>query len=374
MKKIDVMHLQCTIGAGGGPDKTILLTPKYVNKEEFNTVVVYIRKTVDRNFFIGERVKGLDINYHEVEDRIQIDLKSLMQIKKLLHLYNIEILHTHGFKADFYGLFLKRVHKMKLVTTTHGWNATTWREKLFMFLDKNVLKYFDRILVVNRRQREYLILKGVRDRKIVMIQNGIDTDQFKRDGGGETFQELPCLEKNGFRIGYVGRLSGEKGITTLLQAMKRLVSEYDGLRLALIGEGPLRQYLESYSRKLGLQKCVTFTGHIDDIKNVYRQLDLLVLPSETEGMPNVVLEALAMEVPVVATNVGGLPEIIETGSNGILVEPGDVEGLTRAIATLIMDGNLREKFALEGRRTVCERFSFERRIRKEEDVYRQLVS
>lgn len=369
-----MMHLQCTIGAGGGPDKTLLLTPKYVNREEFNTVVVYIRKTADQNFLIGQRAKKLNINYHEVEDRIQIDLKSLMQIKKLLHLYNTEILHTHGFKADFYGLFLKRVHKMKLVTTTHGWNATTWREKLFMFLDKNALKYFDRIIVVNRRQGEYLISRGIRDRKMVLIQNGIDTDQFKKDGEGETFQQLPCFQKDGFTIGYVGRLSGEKGITTLLEAMRRLMDRHDGLRLAVIGEGPLRGYLENYSRNLGLQKCVTFTGHIDDIKNVYKRLDLLVLPSETEGMPNVVLEALAMEVPVVATNVGGLPEIIESGSNGILVEPGDVEGLTQAIATLIMDGNLRKKFALEGRRTVCERFSFERRIRKEENVYRQLVS
>lgn len=374
MKKIHVMHLQCTIGAGGGPDKTILLTPQYVNGDEFNVVIVYIRKIADNSFLIGERAKKLNINYHEVQDRIQIDLKSLMQIRKLLHLYNIEILHTHGFKADFYGLFLKRVHKMKLVTTTHGWNAITWRERLFMFLDKNVLKYFDRIIVVNRRQREYLISKGIRDQKIVLIQNGIDTNQFKRDGDGETIQEFPFFQNDGFTIGYVGRLSGEKGIKALLEAMKKLVNRHGGLRLVVIGEGNLRGNLENYSGNLGLQKYVTFTGHIEDIKNVYRRLDLLVLPSETEGMPNVVLEALAMGVPVVATNVGGLPEIIESGSNGTLVEPGDVEGLTQAIDSLIMDANLRERFALEGRKTVCERFSFERRIRKEESVYRQLVS
>jgi glycosyltransferase involved in cell wall biosynthesis len=221
---------------------------------------------------------------------------------------------------------------------------------------------------------EHLLSKGIPDRKIVVIHNGIDTDEFRRDGNGETFERLSCFPKDGLTISYVGRLSSEKGIKTLLEAMKNLVNRHDGLRLAVIGEGPLGQYLESYSRKLGLEKCVIFTGHIDDIKNVYRQLDLLVLPSETEGMPNVVLEALAMEVPVVATNVGGVPEIIKSGSNGILVEPRNVEGLTEAIGSLIMDGKLRKKFALEGRRTVCERFSFEQRMRKEEEVYRQLVS
>lgn len=373
MGKTNVMHLRCAIGAGGGPEKTILLLSQYVNREEFNMVIVYIRKSKDHDFSVGERAKKLSINYHEVEDRIQIDLKSLKEIKRLLHLNDVHILHTHGFKSDFYGLFLRRAYGMKLVTTAHGWNPTTARERFFFFLDKKILRHFDSIIVVNQWQREHLMSKGIAEGRLTLIHNGIDTSEFRRNVNGDVFGQSPYFRKDYFTIGYIGRLSGEKGVKKLLKSMKLLMAHHSNLKLLIIGEGPLREYLENYSNNLGLQHSVVFTGLIADIKNVYNHLDLLVLPSETEGMPNVVLEALAMEVPVVATNVGGLPEIIDSGSNGFLVKSEDVNGLAEAIDVLIKDEKLREKFASEGRRTVCERFSFEQRMRKEENLYRQLI-
>lgn len=373
MGKINIMHLRCAIGAGGGPEKTILLSSQYINTKEFNTAIVYIRKSKDHEFSVGERAKRLNINYHEVEDRVQVDLKSINEIKGLLRLYNVNVLHTHGFKSDFYGWFLRKVHQMKLITTTHGWNPTNTRERFFFFLDKKILKYFDSIIVVNQWQREHLISKGIAEERLALIHNGIDTNEFKTNGHGETCDRSNFSKQNDFTIGYIGRLSGEKGIETLLKSMKVLIGRHSNLKLHIVGEGPLRKHLENYSNSLGLHHSVVFAGLINDIKKVYKHLDLLALPSETEGMPNVVLEALAMEVPVVATNVGGLPEIIKSGSNGILVEPRNVERLTGAIGSLIMDAKLRERFALEGRKTVCEGFSFEQRMRKEEEVYRKLM-
>lgn len=373
MTKFNVMHLRCAIRAGGGPEKTIFTSPQFINKNEFNMIIVYIRKMTDKTFLIGDKVKDFDIIYHEVEDRIQIDIKSLLAIRKLLYSYKIDILHSHGFKSDFYAWFLRKTYRVKLVTTAHGWNPTTLRERLFFSFDKMILRYFDSIVVVNERQKDHLISKGIPKEKIIVVHNAIDTNKFRTNPA--RISRSPTIDfcKDSFVIGYIGRLSQEKGVDKLINSVFLLTNNHKNIRLFIIGDGPERSSLEAYSKKLGLQEYVVFIGYIKDIENIYMNLDLLVLPSLTEGLPNVVLEALSFGVPVVATNVGGLPEIIKSGSNGLLVDPGDVIAISEAIGTLILNDNLREKFILEGRKTVCDKYSFKQRMKKIENVYREVM-
>ena len=175
-------------------------------------------------------------------------------------------------------------------------------------------------------------------------------------------------------VGAVGRLSPEKGYDLLIHAIDRLVRDGIDVGLVVVGEGKERGRLEALAAELGLEDRVRLPGFSADAIPWYEAMDAFGLSSHREGLPNVVLEALSMEVPVVATRVGGVPRLIRHGENGLLVEAGSVGQLTGALETILSDRSQSERLSHEGRHTVTTRYSFESRMEKIAKLYDDLLA
>lgn len=205
-----------------------------------------------------------------------------------------------------------------------------------------------------------LRLEGVRPGTIVQIPNGIDLDRFR-----------PVVESSrpARRLVTVARLRQEKGLEVLLDAMAILVRSHPHLALTMVGDGPMARDLANRVTALGLDHHVTLPGHTPHVAEALAAADLFVLPSRSEAFPNAVIEAMAMGLPIVATNVGGVPELIDHGRSGILVPPDQPEALAGAIADLLLRPVFARALGRAARETVLGRYSFDRMVHQFQNLY-----
>ena len=221
-----------------------------------------------------------------------------------------------------------------IVATNHNWLTSHWKLRVYRRFDSLLIRHFTRIVAVSEDVGEKMLKYGVPKEKIRIIDNGIDLTRFDDTGSPTAIREEFGIKKGVRVIGTVGNLGAEKGHVYLLQAAKGIVSNDESVKFIFVGEGPLRVSLENEASKLGIRDNVIFTGFRTDIPNLLSGMDIFVLPSVIEGLPMVLLEAMAAEKAVVATRVGAISKVVNDG-NGILVEPRDVAGLEKAIIRLL---------------------------------------
>jgi glycosyltransferase involved in cell wall biosynthesis len=286
----------------------------------------------------------------------------------------VRIWHGHDYKSNALGLLLRKFWPMHLVTTMHGWVQQTQRTPLYYKIDQWCLPHYASVICVSNDLYESARKCGVPAERCVLIENGIDAEQFACRRSLEDAKLALGLPVDRLVIGAVGRMAPEKGYDLLIQAVHKLITDGEKVDLFLIGDGEERQKLVGLAAELGIAGHVRFAGYCSDPRPFYEAMDVFALSSLREGLPNVVLEALAMEVPVVATRVAGVPRLIEDGVNGLLVEPGSADELARGLARLLGDSALRERFQCEGRRTVERRYSFAERINKIAAIYDRLLA
>jgi glycosyltransferase involved in cell wall biosynthesis len=304
--------------------------------------------------------------------RGRMDLNALQQLRHVLIQDGVKILHCHGFKADFYGLLTGRPLKIPLIATSHLWTKSSPVIRWYERLDGLCLRFFDRVVAVSSPIRDELVRAGVPGKKVTVIPNGLYVDDFSHNGRGVLRSELGLGEEE-IVIGTIARLSPEKGHGHLLRAARAVLQEEPKARFLLVGDGPLRRTLEQEVAAMGLTGSVIFGGERTDMPEVYALSDLIVSASLREGFPLSILEALAAGRPVVATRVGGVPEIVQDGVTGILVDPGDEVGLAKAILGVLRDAPRRRALGRAGRKVVEERFSVHRMAREYFEVYAGVV-
>jgi glycosyltransferase involved in cell wall biosynthesis len=269
------------------------------------------------------------------------------------------VLCCHGYKPDILGLIAARRARVPVVSISHGWTAATVKVRLNEAIDRLCLHGMDRVVCVSEAQARRVRRLGIASRRIVVIHNAIDPERHAGvDPGGR--QRLLALfdEPPGRLVGAAGRLSPEKGYGDFVEAAAALAREQPDMGFIQFGEGPLRGALTRRVERLGLGRRFVFAGFQTDLHRVFRHLDLFVLPSYTEGLPVVILEAFASGVPVVATAVGGTPEVVADGVNGRLVRAGDTPGLARAIAEILADAEKARAWGRRGQNFVLKRFTF----------------
>jgi glycosyltransferase involved in cell wall biosynthesis len=207
-----------------------------------------------------------------------------------------------------------------------------------------------------------------------LIENAIDTQQYCRRASAAEAKGRLGMDPGRLLVGAVGRLFPEKGFDVLIRSVHALRRAGGDVALVIAGEGEDRPRLEALVRELGVGDRVHLPGHHAEPMVLYEAMDVFALSSLREGLPNVLLEAMALEVPVVATRIAGVPRLVQGGDNGLLVAPGSVEELTQALATLAADAGLRARLAAAGRRTVETRYSFAGRMRKIRALYDRLLT
>jgi len=383
--KINILEIRSCRGGGGGPEKTILFSALEADTNLFDVTVVYLKSEHDPEFDLDQRARALGVqSFYTIEEKGKFDIRALKRLLALCREKNIHVFHAHCYKSDLYGLILRRYHKMVLMTTAHGplatfkffWASKNWRVRyLYDQIDLRILKYFDRVLMVSDTMRPMIAKYGVDPRKMTWVRNAIDSRFFKRSGRtDEAFRRELAIPDGAIVIGAVGRLNGEKDYPNLLRATKILTERLGSLRVIIVGKGELAEELATLADQMGLKSVVKFVGHLHDVRRVFEQMDVYVLSSTREGLPNTVLEAMAMEVPIVSTDVDGVKEAVTDGREAILVPAQDAASLAAGIEKVLGDAGLRERLVRAARARVESEFSFAARTRRVEAIYRELVA
>ncbi|MDQ0285987.1 glycosyltransferase involved in cell wall biosynthesis [Desulfofundulus luciae] len=290
----------------------------------------------------------------------------------------ITIMHAHSAKAGLVARVAAKVARTPVVfMTAHNsifyefWPP--WKKAAFAFGERLLARYTHRILTVSEALRqELLIRERLHPDRVVTIHNGIDPAPFRREVDRRAVLRSLGLPPLGRLVGTIARLAPQKGVSYFLQAAAILCRDYQ-VNFVVVGDGPLRMVLEEEGRALGLGGRLFFTGERRDIPQILAAMDVFVLPSITEGLPLTILEAMAAGKPVVATQVGGLPEVVVDGETGFLVPPRDPQALARALAQLLLERQKAEEMGQKGRQRVMQHFTVEAMVRKIEEEYKSAL-
>ncbi len=270
-----------------------------------------------------------------------LKFKSSFAIMSEVRNSKADIIHLHGYKDTILvGLLPRLFRKIPTIRTLHGWTSKTRWSKIWLYetLDRFCLKRIDGIVSVNEMLVDQ-VQRYVKKVPILPIENGIPPLHFARERIIEEEDELAGFCQDAFVIGGIGRFSKEKGFIFLLKAISILTAKRPEIKLILIGEGEQQQEMDNIIQAEGLAKHVFFAGYKQNAARYLPLFDLFVMPSLTEGLPIVLLEAMQAGVPVVATEVGGVPMVLGQGEYGELVEPGNHESLAHAMMQAI-DNNI----------------------------------
>lgn len=370
-----VFDTRVVTGAGGGPEKTILNSPRFLESLGYRMVCGYLHPPGDPGYeVIRAKAEAARAPLVSIPDSGFWDWRVVRELLRACREHRVSIWHGHDYKTNALGLLLRRFHRMRLVTTAHGWVQQTSRTPLYYRVDRWCLPRYERVVCVSTDLYDACAAAGVPKQRLVLLDNGIDTADYARRRTVREAKGLLGFPAASQLIGAVGRLSGEKAFDVLIRAVHALLKTGRDVRLVIVGEGGERAALERLVAELGLADRVTLAGWQTDVRGYFEAMDAFALSSLREGLPNVLLEAMALEVPVVATRVNGVPRLVQDGENGLLVEAGDPIPLAAALDRLLGDGALQARFRAAGRETVEGRFSFAERIRKLAAVYEELLA
>jgi len=286
--------------------------------------------------------------------------------RAVAHCVGCDVIHAHWTVGGFAGAIAGALCRRPLVITTHGTDINELPDGgLKVGLTRWVLRRAARIVCVSNCLAGRVAEIGLPAPRIAVVHNGVDTDIFTPDNG----------RPRGNHLIYVGRLSPEKGLRHLLEAVRILHQQVSDIELTLVGDGPERAALEGQARALGLAGTVHFMGarSHDDVPELMRQADIFVLPSLEEGFGIVLIEAMASGLPVVASDTGGIPEIVGDGENGLLVPPGDAKRLAERLLFLCHDLELRRNLADRALCNVRDHFAADAQLRQYESIYGECV-
>ena len=322
------------------------------------------------------RVRGLPVNV--------LGLKTiygprawgaLVRLTRRLRQQQVDVLHTYLVSANIFGTLAGRLARGPSVITTRrdvgisrNWRLKAVEEWLINPLVDRVTVNSNAVAEAARHER------NLGEDKVTFIPNGVDVEaldpaRFPREAARREWG----LSADDRAVGAVGHLSPVKGHADLLDAVARARARDPRIRVFLIGDGPLRATLEAHARALGIGEHVVITGVRDDVARLVAMLDVVALPSHSEGMSNALLEAMSLGRPVVATDVGGNSEVVEDGVSGRLVPAATPEALAETLLDLLAEPEAARRLGCEARRQVAERFPLERMVSRHEALYRSLA-
>ena len=318
-----------------------------------------------------ERAASHIVPYDGRYNRLSTLLLSARRLRTHLSADRPDVLHTHGWDADVIGwlaLLGTRIRHLVHLHVTPEWLDSRRRKHQFR-------RFLTRRVLARPRTQTIAVSSAVRAHwaehlpwdpaSVAVVHNAVNPARFPSTipGAGQRYAR-PTL-------GTAARLEPMKGIEYLLDAMVKLTAEHPGLRLRVAGEGSLKESLQNRIIELGLARNVEFLGHVQDMRSFYHSIDVLVLPSiHTEGLPLAILEAMAAELTIVATTVGGTPEVVRDGVDGLLVPPEDSQALGNAIARLLADPSLRQRMGGSANERVRSQFSMARCANAVFELYR----
>lgn len=369
-----VLHTRVVTGSGGGPDKTILNNARFLGPAGYRVLCAYMHPPDDPEFDrLREKARHYQSPLISVPDRGAWDCRVVRHLLRICREEKVAIWHGHDYKSNALGVLLRRFWPMRLVTTVHGWGVQARRTTFYYWIDRLSLRFYERVVCVSEDLQRRCVECGVPADRCLLIENAIDAGEFARKQSAAEAKARLGIPPERLVIGAVGRLSPEKAFDLLLRAVGKLLSKGYDLALVIVGEGDERPRLEALRAELGLGDRVHLLGYRSDTADLYQAMDVYALSSLREGLPNVLLEAMATELPVAATRIAGVPRLVRDGENGLLIEPGSVEELAGALGRLVDDAELRSRLGQAGRRLIESSYSLRARMDRIRAIYDSLL-
>ena len=375
MAQIRLLELRNTYKWGGGPDKTILLSAEQHDRSRVSVVVAYIRDVRDREFLITEMARSRGLLYYEIPEKGKFDPLVVKAIRDIVVKHDINLIHSHDYKSDLFAYLVRHWlwrHPIALVSTAHAWVMLGLKGEMYRRLDLLLMRRFDHLIAVSKATKAEMLEAGVAESKISVIHNGIDTKAWSRERVTTTLREELNISSSTPVIGYVGRIMPEKDLVTWLRAAALVARKFPDARFVLVGEGrdsTTSRELQAVASTLGITEQVVFLGHRRNLLPVYSAFDIFVLSSLREGLPNSILEAMALGLPVVTTDVAGAKELVVNGETGFVVPQKDPEKIAKAVLAVLANKQIRRRMSQAGRCRVESEFSFPLRLKRVEDLY-----
>jgi glycosyltransferase involved in cell wall biosynthesis len=361
-----------------GPAKNLIEFAGEAQAEGVETTIGTFVREQRTNLFI-ETARAAGIRVEPVEEGGPGDLSVRGKLRELVARVKPDVLQTHAVKSHFLARSAGLHRRTPWVAFHHGYTWPALRARLYNQLDRWSLRAARKVLTVSLEFRDELIAKGVRRDRIEIVQNSIRPDWGEGEGDATRLETRRLELRRSLGIGEdrrvilaVGRLSREKDHVTLLAAMAGL-EKRPACHLVIVGDGPERGRIEQEIARLELSGSVTLTGQQDSAARYYGIADIAVLPSVTEGSSNALLEAMATGVPVVATAVGGTPEIVTHEESALLVTPGNAAEMGAAIRRLATDTELGKRLAERSRQLIRERHAPDARARRLCAIYKEIA-
>ena len=288
---------------------------------------------------------------------------------------NVNILHSHGYKGNIlFGLMPRFIRKIPIISTLHGWIVSKpfSRMAVYVWLDKISIRRMDYVITVNQLMQNFLSVRMRNKGKVVTIENGIRSQAVTNSKYKQNLLPKGFLLAK-YTIGSVGRLSVEKGFKDLIVALGLLRKDGIDARLIIIGEGTERKNLEVEAKQQRVEEYVALPGYQSSIGQYLSMYDVMVLPSLTEGLPLTMLEAMRAKIPVIATDVGGMPTVIEHGVGGVIVKKQSPTEIAVAVGDLLENRELARSYADYSYQKFCENYTVETMGQKYNQVYDVLI-
>jgi L-malate glycosyltransferase len=362
-KKVNICHLISGDLWAGAEVQTYTLLKALKHKDSVSISVVALNEGM-----LAQRLRWSGFDVAVIDENKSGFWGILNQVKEHLRDRDIDILHTHRYKENILGALLKKKgYAKQLIQTVHGITEhfsglDRFKMDFYTRLNRHFSKkYFDRILTVSY-DIENKIKGKFNNNQILTIHNAIDIENIRPVKKPTQIRQELGIDEGAIVFGVAGRMAPIKGYDIFLEAASNILKRLPHSVLVLAGDGPLKVGLEKIAENLGITTQVRFTGFREDITDILGALDIFVISSYYEGIPMVLLEAMALGRPVVATRVGGIPEVIEDGISGILVASGDAGALSEACQKIASEPNLRRALAEQAPKRISKEFSLEQQV------------
>ena len=379
-KKRSVLHIIPHLDVGGAQDNTIytlerLDRSKYKVSLAANIIGVYEQRVMN--------IDGLDIihlPYLKRKINIVNDTISLFQLYRFIKKNSYDIVHTHSTKSGVLGRIAAKLAKTPVIIhTVHGFAFHDFMSavlhKIYTLLEKCMNLITDHLITVSTLNGKKMIsLNLARSEDITNVYSGIDLEKFEQDSDGAFIRDELGIDQDMRLVGFIGRFSHQKDPLCLLKAVKRTVKECLNVHFLLVGGGELKSEMVDFISQNDLGKIVTVWDFRQDINNILNALDLFVISSIYEGLGRSLTEAMAKGIPVVATAVEGVPEIVQHNATGRLVPPRNSKELSKMIIRALENKPQSLYMAVKGKKWVYEKFSVDKMVKDIDNVYQRLIS
>lgn len=375
MAKIRILHIT---QSNGGVAEYLKMFFKYSNQDDYeNTLVCPLSYKEEENFI---KEKGCKVHYIDMVRNINFfdDLKSISKIRKYIKKNNPNIIYAHSSKAGALVRIAALFNKTPIIYNSHGWsfdmNISNKKKKFYIYIERFLGHTTSKIINISKNDFELALKYKIGDKKNnLLIENGVDIEKYLAYKKKETTLDELGLSKKNVIIGMVGRISDQKSPFVFLEIAKKIKKSLPNAHFIIVGDGELKVELVNRLRKYNLENSFTITGWTNEVEKYISIFDIALLTSKWEGFGLVIVEYLISKKPVIASNVGGIKNIIKNNTNGILVDKLSVDIFVEKILELQKDKTFRDYLVINGYNDAIRKYNVKKTVKEHEIVFKKLL-